>query len=168
VWTTAAALLVQLHQRDPDLPLDPELYVAVQSTREGTDDPWMGLTQPSSAQRYRSRVRALIRSLRQELRAEVRSAERRIARGDSLDKVLLRGNKRVSPLSSYIIAVRSGDSVKAADYRCDAARQHRSCPLYRPASAGLLAPDLYPVRERSIDEELVAMTRQLAPVPHLN
>jgi hypothetical protein len=168
VWSTAAALLVELHQHDPTLPLDPELFVAVQSSGLASDDPWMGLTQPSSARCYRSRVHTMIRSLRAELRAEVRWAERRIARGESLDNVLSRGKKRISALSSFIIAIRSGNLARAAKFRCDAVLQHRSCPLYRPASAQLLPPDLYPVRERSIDEELVAMTRQLAPLPHLN
>jgi hypothetical protein len=171
VWSAAAAILVQLHQEDPTLPLDPELYVAVQPIAApdlAFDDPWVGLTQPSAARRYRKRVREMIRALRAELRAEIRFAERRIARGEAIGKVLLSPHQRLSPLGCYIVALRA-DRIDLGDrFRVDAVAQHRSCPLYRVASHQWLAPELYPVPERSADEELVAMMRQLSPQIHLN
>ena len=66
VWSAAAAILVQLHQEDPTLPLDPELYVAVQpiaAPGAAFDDPWVGLTQAAAARRYRKRVREMVRGL---------------------------------------------------------------------------------------------------------
>jgi hypothetical protein len=171
VWSTAAAILVQLHQDDPTLPLDPELYVAVQPVSTpgtGFDDPWVGLTQEAASRRYRRRVREMIRDLRAELRAEVRFAERRISRGEAIAKVLLSPHQRLSPLGCYIVAIRAERRDLGERFQPDAMAQHRSCPLYRAASRQLLPPELYPVRERSADEELVAMTRHLNPQIHLN
>jgi hypothetical protein len=171
VWSTAAAILVQLHQEDPTLPIDPELYVAVQPTPApgaGFDDPWMGLTQAAAARRYRSRVREMIRELRAELRAEVRFAERRISRGEAIGTLLLSTHQRLSPLGCYIVAIRAERSDLGERFRLEAVKQHRSCPLYRAASRQLLPPQFYPVRERSADEELVAMTRHLSPQILLN
>jgi len=171
VWSTAAAILVQLHQEDPTLPLDPELYVAVQpvsTSGTGFDDPWVGLTQAAAARRYRRRVREMIRDLRAELRAEVRFAERRISRGEAIGKVLLSPHQRLSPLGCYIVTIRAERVDLGERFRLEAVEQHRSCPLYRAASRQLLPPDFYPVRERSPDEELVAMTRHLSPQVHLN
>jgi hypothetical protein len=171
VWSTAAAILVQLHQEDPSLPLDPELYVAVQpvlAPGTGFDDPWVRLTQASSARCYRRRVREMIRRLRTELRGEVRFAERRVGRGEAITKVLLSPHQRISPLGCYIAAVRADRIDLAERLRHEAVRQYRSCPLYRAASRQLLAPEFHPVRERSTDEELVAMTRHLSPQVHLN
>ena len=132
------------------------------------DDPWVGLTQAAAARRYRKRVREMIRDLRAELRAEIRFAERRIRRGEAIGKVLLSPHQRLSPLGCYIVA-RRADRIDLADhFRADAVTQHRSCPLYRVASQHWLAPELYPVSERSADEELVAMMRHLSPQTHLN
>jgi hypothetical protein len=168
VWSTAAAILVQLHEDDATLPVDPELYVAVQPVGGSFDDPWVGLTQPSATRRYRRRVRAMIRALRSELRAEVRHAERRIARGETLEKVLKTPSKRLSPLGCYIVAHRAGCPALGERFRLGAVEQHRCCPLYRAASLHLIPPELYPGRERSADEDLVAMTRQRSPQFHLN
>jgi hypothetical protein len=170
VWSTAAAVLVQLHQDDATLPVDPELYVAVQPVRAPFDDPWTELTQPSAVKRYRTRVRELIRALRSELSSEVRHAERQIGRGEAIDKVLNTPNQRLSPLSCYIVAYRAGRADLGEQFRLGAVAQHRSCPLYRAASLHLIPPESYPGRERSADEELVAMTttHQRRPQFHLN
>jgi hypothetical protein len=168
VWSTAAAILVQLHQDDATLPVDPELYVAVQPVGALFDDPWEGLTQPPAARRYRTRVREMIRALRLELRGEVRYAERRIRRGEAISKVLNNASKRLSPLGCYIVAYRAGRAALGEKFRLGAVEQHRSCPLYRAASQHLIPPEPYPGRERSVDEELVAMTRQCSPQFHLN
>ena len=131
VWSTAAAILVQLHQDDPDLPLDPELYVAVQLAGATFDDPWVGLTEAAAALRYRARVREMIRGLRAELRAEVRFAELRVNGGEAIGKLLEAPTKRLSPLGCYIVALRAGCIDLGERFRLAAVRQHRSCPLYR-------------------------------------
>jgi hypothetical protein len=159
---------MQLHQDDPMMPVDPELYVAVQPVSSPFDDPWIALTQPASGRRYRRRVRALIAGLRAELRTEVRAAQRLISRGESFDTVLLSPNKRLSPLSRYIIAMRAGHVELGERFRHEAAQQHRSCPLYRSASRPLLPPGLYPVRGQRSNEELGALTQHHSPQPHLN
>jgi hypothetical protein len=168
VWSTAASLLVQLHQDEPTIPLDPELFVAVQPDDTAFNDPWNELIQPVAVRRYRDRLRGIIRRLRAELRGEVRSAERRICRGDAIDTVFVSRGSRISPLGCYIVAVRAGCDDLAERFRVEAVKQHRSCPLYRQASLALLPVERYPVGERSVDEELVALTRHLSPQPHLN
>jgi hypothetical protein len=168
VWTTAAAILVQLHQDDPTIPLDPELFVAVQPDGTAFDDPWIGLVQPSAARHFRQRVRGMIRGLRTELRGEVRSAERRIGRGEELGTVLLMRSSQMSPLGCFIVAIRAGSDELADCFRVEAMKQHRSCPLYRQASLPLLPAECYPVRQRSFDEELVALTRHLSPQSNRN
>jgi hypothetical protein len=167
-WSTAAAILVQLHQEDPAVPLDPELYVAVQPADNSFDDPWEGLAQAAAGRRYRARVREMIGRLRAELRAEIRYAERRIARGEPAHKVLTSADKRLSPLGRYIVSMRADHGDLGERFRREAMAQHRSCPLYRAASLALLPADLYPARERSADDELVAMVHHVGHQVHLN
>lgn len=150
------------------MPLDPELYVAVQPANSLFYDPWIELTQTSSAWHYRNRVRKMIRGLRAELRSEVRSAEGRVRRGEAIVKVLLDGRKQLSPLGCFIVARRAGCDELANRFRRGAVLQHQSCPLYRPASLPLLSPEFYPVRECPADKELVALTRQSSPGILLN
>lgn len=168
VWETAATNLLQLHQEDPSLPIDPELYVAVQPDDKALADPWTELAHSSSAQRYRDRIRLMVRGLRSELRAEVRTAENRISRGEVISKVLMARSERLSPLGCYIVARRARCDELAERFRSAAIDQHRSCPLYRPASRQLLDPELYPLKERSTDDELVELTRPLLPQSSLN
>jgi hypothetical protein len=168
VWSTAAALLVQLHQADPRLPVDPELYVAVQPAGETFDDPWVALTEAAAVGRYRSQVRAMIRTLRAELLAEIRHTEQRVAAGHPLGTVLLAPSQRLSPLGRYIMARRAGCIGLSERFREGAAEQHRSCPLYRAASLDLIPPEHYPVAERSVDEEFGAMKRHLSSQVQLN
>jgi hypothetical protein len=168
VWSIAASALVQLHQEDPSIPVDPELYVAVQPVGRAFDDPWIVLVQPEAARRYRRRVREMIRGLRTELRGEIRAAERRIGLGEPLRSVLETPGGRMSALGCFIVAMRSGSERLADPFRPEAVAQHRSCPLYRQASLPLLPAEDYPVPERSFDEELVALTRQLSPQSNLN
>jgi hypothetical protein len=168
VWEAAATILVKIHRDDPLMPLDPELYVAVQAANKLFPDPWIELTQPRSEWRYRHRVRLMIRGLRAELRSEVRAVEGRIRAGESVVEALLGGAKRPSPLGCYIVARRAGCDMLAERLRPAAVRQHQSCPLYRPASLPLLPPELYPESERPADQEPVALTRQLSPEILLN
>jgi hypothetical protein len=98
----------------------------------------------------------------------VRYAERRIGRGEAIDKLLNTPSQRLSPLGCYIVAHRAGCAALGEQFRVGAVQQHQSCPLYRAASLHLIPPESYPGRERSADEELVARTRQRSPQFHLN
>jgi len=139
VWTAAAGVLLQVHCADPDrVPLDPELFVAAQPRSLLFEDPWTGLAADESARRYLRRVRRIVRGLREELRAEVRWAERRVRRGDSIATVLSSRGSRLSPLGRFLVAARAGRPDLAKRFEASARAQHRSCPLYRQASLGLL------------------------------
>src|SRR6266446_5769169 len=61
VWSAAAALLLQLHQTDPAIPLDPELFVASQPLPALWVDPWQELAQLAAAQRFHHQVHGIIR-----------------------------------------------------------------------------------------------------------
>jgi hypothetical protein len=147
VWAAAAAALLRMHRSDPTLPLDPELYVAVQPIRVSLADPWEDLTEARSAQRYRRRVHQMIRKLRDELRTEIRLAAARIGQGESVEAVLLSRTRSLSPLGRYIVAVRSGRPDLAERFRRQAHEQHQSCPLYRHACVKFLPRKAYPVLE---------------------
>lgn len=147
VWTTAAGLLLDLHRANPDMPLDPELFVAAQKLAPGGARPWIELTRPASILVYQRRVRRIVRQLRQELTSEIRHAEKQITRGRSIDTVLLQRDAKLSPLGRYLVAIRAGDHGLACELQDAAREQHRSCPLYRMAAAELVAPECYPVFE---------------------
>jgi hypothetical protein len=144
VWSAAALTLLKCQREHPALPLDPELYVASQPLEGPFPDPWEELTQPASVRRYRVRVWRIVRVLQAELRGEVGRAERQVRRGKTLEKVLSPDSPSLSPLGCYIVARRAGRADLAKRFRAEAHVQHLSCPLYRQASAGLLAPELYP------------------------
>jgi hypothetical protein len=150
VWSAAALRLWQAHVDDPRLPLDCELYVASQTIIPALSDPWSELAQPEAAARYRCRVLRIIRRLRSELRREVRRAERYIDADAGTGATSLAPNSRLSPLGCYIAAQRAGQPELANRFAAAAARQHGSCPLYRPASIPLLSADLYPVNRCSV------------------
>jgi hypothetical protein len=145
VWAVAATTLLQAHQDDPSLPLDPELFVAAQPTDSPFADPWGELTRAESVRAYRKRVRQIVRGLHDELAGEILHAERQIESGQSVGKVLLSRSRRLSPLGRYIVAHRAGRAALAKRFLHGAAEQHRACPLYRQASSGLLPAGCYPV-----------------------
>lgn len=145
VWSAASARLLEAHESDPSVPLDPELFVASQPIGPMYPDPWQELTQPVALHCYQGRVAAIVRQLHVELAGEVRRAEGLIKAGQPIVLVLNSRNRRLSPLSRFIVAQRAGRAALASRYRREAVAQHRSCPLYRQASAGLLAADSYPV-----------------------
>jgi hypothetical protein len=145
VWGVAAARLVALHQEEPDLPLDPELYVAVQVRRRPGADPWSDLARPAAAGRYRAHVRRIVRRLRRELREELRAAGRLWRDGRSVEAVAAERRADLSPLGRYLFACRHDRPDLALALRAAAAAQHASCPLYRQACRGLIAEGLYPV-----------------------
>jgi hypothetical protein len=148
VWNAAAALLLGLHQADPGLPLDPELFVAAQTRVEPIEDPWRALASAEAGRRYGRCIRLLVRQLRREIRAEVRHAERRMRRGLPLEIILDEEVRDLSPLGCYLIALREGRADLAGRFRAQARAQHQSCPLYRQAVANLIEPHDYPVPDR--------------------
>jgi hypothetical protein len=151
VWHTAALRLWEAHVSDPDrIPLDPELFVASQPISVPFSDPWAELAHRKSARRYRSSVRQIIRQLRAELKREVVAAERSVREGQEIGRILTRKIRGRSSLGSYIVARRAGRDDLADRFVAAAAAQHRSCPLYRPASLALIPAEFYP------DETLAA------------
>lgn len=168
VWTTAAALLYRIHQEEPDVPVDPELFVAVQASLPSFDDPWTELTQPAAAQSYRSRVRKIVRGLRAELRTEVSRAEERLRRGEAIDRVLASRTRTLSPLGCFLIARRAGAAGLAERFQAEALEQHRSCPLYRQASRDFLPPEEYLDTVPRATPAITSAERLAHPRSHLN
>ncbi len=148
VWAAAAAGLLMLHRNVPAMPVDPELFVAVQPER-AWGDPWADLAQEGALRRYRRHVRRIIALLRDEIRDEVRAAERRVRRGSPLAAVLSDTRGRFSALGRYVIARRAGQDDLAERLRPEAERQHRSCPLYQQACRSLLPNNAYPIPRQS-------------------
>jgi hypothetical protein len=148
VWGAAASGLLMLHRNIPSVPLDPEMFVAVQPLRTWAD-PWADLAQESALRRYRRHVRRIVSQLRSEIREEVRSAERKLRGGTSLTSVLSDSSGRISALGRYVIARRAGQDELAERLRPEAERQHRSCPLYRQACRFLLPDNTYPIPRES-------------------
>jgi hypothetical protein len=144
VWETAASGLLMLHRRVPTIPIDPELFVAVQPLREWAD-PWADVAQGSALRRYRRYVSRIVKQLRAEIEAEVRRAERRVRRGEVLGSVVTDSKGQLSALGRYVLAHRAGRDDLAERFRPEAERQHRSCPFYQQACSRLLSRKDYPL-----------------------
>jgi hypothetical protein len=129
------------------VPLDAELYVAAQPISMRYPDPWSELAQPEAARRYFKRVRQIVRQLRCELKHEIRLAERLMRQGRAIHKVLIVKSGRLSPLGCYIAALRAGQPDLAQRFVSAANAQHRSCPLYQPASLALIPHGSYPIAD---------------------
>ena len=144
VWSAGAMILWQVACEDPEIPIDPELFVASQPIKASYSDPWSCLALAEAGQRYRQRVRRIIRQLRQELKREIQRAEGLLNEGRSLAALLRARDARLSPLGLYITAQRSGRPDLAEKLRSGAVEQHKCCPLYRSASLTLMPAELYP------------------------
>jgi hypothetical protein len=144
VWSSAAVVLLRVHEADVDVPPDPELFVASQPLDGCFPDPWRELTQESAALHYRKQVRSIVRALRAEVRREIRTAERCVEAGEPLARVLNDRKRGLSPMGRYIAARRAGRLSLARRYLGAAVEQHRCCPLYRQACAGLIPAEAYP------------------------
>ncbi len=151
VWEAAAARLLEGSAGGWGVPVDPELFVAVQSRSGLTPNPWVELTQERSLEHYLKALRRIVRQLRKELRSEVRRAERRLNLGLTLDEVLATEGARISPLTCYILAHREGRYDLSMRHRAAAASQHRSCPLYRLASRAFLPSQAYPASDHMFE-----------------
>ncbi|WP_076345853.1 hypothetical protein [Paludisphaera borealis] len=156
VWTAAALVLSQVHRDHPEVPMDPELFVAAQSFDSGVVDAWSDLASPAAADAYRKRVRGIVRQLERELRREIDHAERLIRNGRPVRGVLCDRDARLSPLGRYIVARRAVRLDLAAQFETDVFAQHRSCPLYRSACLAFLPAEQYPVDETLSNTELKA------------
>jgi hypothetical protein len=141
----AATILWDAQDRNGEIPLDPELYVASQPVKGAFADPWACLAHPQAAERYVRRVRRIIRQLRSELKKEVDRAEEMMEHGHGLNRVLRGGDSRFSPLGLYITAHRAGRPDLAERLRHDVIEQHKCCPLYRSACRSLLPAKAYPI-----------------------
>lgn len=154
VWESAASRLLGATRCGSGVPVDPELFVAVQARGRLSPDPWSELTQRTSIGRYIRMLRQIICQLQRELRSEVRRAECRLHRGLTLDQVLAEEGGRLSPLACYILAHRAGRADLSSRHRPSAENQHRSCPLYRLASRSLLPSHAYPACELEANRTL--------------
>jgi hypothetical protein len=141
-------ILWQVHDDNPEIPLDPELFVASQPIAAPFGEPWASLARAEAGQRYRQNVRRIIRRLRSELRREVRRAEDELRKGRELRALIRSHGPRISPLGLYITAHRAGRADLAQRLRLAAVGQHNCCPLYRPASLTLIPAALYPSVEQ--------------------
>lgn len=144
VWNAAARALWQCRLDDPELPVDPELYVAAQGVDADSSDPWTDLASPEAMERFRRRVQAIVRQLQSELGREIRRAERSISRGREPVAVLNARDPGLSPLARYIVARKTLGEDLARRWLPGALAQHRSCPLYRNACDGFLSVAEYP------------------------
>ena len=149
----AVATLLKAHLDDEELPLDPELFVRSQAKRSRGFSPWFDLVSPAALRAYRGQVRKIVASLHNELLWEMDRAESRIADGASVSKVLIEADCKFTGLARYILAQRFHRYALSGRFLHEAAAQHRACPLYRQATVGLLAPELYP------DESLLRRSR---------
>lgn len=160
VWSAAAHNLWQVHEESPELPLDPELYVASQSVSSRFSDPWTNLTGAEAKRRFAQHVRKIVRLLHSELSQEVAIADRLMAKGIDITRIVRSRKLRLSALGCYIVVLRAGRGDLAADFHGQALEQHRSCPLYRIACSSFLPEGYYP------DEEYEA--RRPSPSPAFN
>jgi hypothetical protein len=143
VWEAAATGLLMLAESDPTIPVDAELFVAVQPVK-GWSDPWGDLASQLALMRYHREVKQIIAQLRSEIKAEMTYARKRFLSGISTTKILTDAADRLSPLGRYILAYRAGLFEMAERIRPDAERQHRACPLYQAACKGLIDDSVYP------------------------
>jgi hypothetical protein len=155
IWELAAARLLGASVIDPNVPIDPEFYVAVLAVGGNSPDPWAELTPRSSRTRYIKAVRLIIGRLRRELRSELRLAECRLIGGMSLDDLLADGNDRISSLTRYILAFHAGRFDLVIKHRAAAQRQHASCPLYRQASRPFFPNGTYPCSDVATDSHSI-------------
>ena len=145
VWESAASTLLQLSIDRPNIPIDPELFVAVVAESGSTPDPWSELTQRRSRNRYLKALRRIVGQLRRELTEELRVAARLISQGQSLDEVLDAPSLPISPLARFILAWRAGRLDLSARHRAAVENQHHSCPLYLLACRKFLPAKVYPL-----------------------
>ena len=148
VWTAAAVRLNDVSHNRVVLPIDPELFVAVQNYKSFRRDPWRELTQEGSVKTYRFAVRKIISQLKIELAAEMRWSKRFLEAGGSLDEVMAISKSRVSPITKLVLCHRQQRQDLAETIRPAAEAQHLACPLYQFAYRNLMPSLSYPDSNR--------------------
>lgn len=133
LWELVARSLIEAHRSTPWLPVDPELFVACQSTSSSPVDPWVDLATGAATRRYRRRVERMVERLLLEILGEILLARAKLEQGNSLDEILRRKKRAISPLGRYLVANLYDRDDLAERFRVDAEDQHAACPLYRAA-----------------------------------
>ena len=144
VWSTAAARLNATSRGLRSVPIDPELFVAVQNYKSFRRDPWTELAQENSANLYRQAVRRLINQLKAELREELRWSIRFMGSGGSLDNLLTTPRSKASPLTALCMFIQHNRFDLVGQVKAAAEQQHQACPLYRFACKQTIPASLYP------------------------
>lgn len=144
VWVAAAKRLLDVEHAS-SIPIDPELFVAVQDFKAFRRDPWRELTQERATRSYKVAVRGLVRQLKVELAGELRWSRRFFDAGHSLDDLLALTKSRVSPMMKLVLCLEQRRPDLACVVRPAAEAQHLSCPLYQIASRRWLSGQAYPV-----------------------
>lgn len=144
VWTAAAVRLHEIATNQASLPIDPELFVAVQNYKSFRRDPWRELTQEGASKTYLKAVRQIVRQLKIELNTELRWAHRYLATTGSFDQLLKDSKAKVSPIIKLFLCHQLNEHDREPSVRAAAEAQHLACPLYRLASKHLLPNPCYP------------------------
>lgn len=147
VWTAAASRLLDVGVNQPKLPIDPELFVAVQDYKTFRRDPWRELTQAGSSHVYRQSILQIVKQLKVELRKELRWARRYLEKEGSLDQMLACPRPKVSPLVKLLLCHQQNRPELAVLVRTAAEAQQKACPLYDLA-CNHLSLDQIPLRSK--------------------
>lgn len=160
VWIQAAHALVYLNQLDPSMPVDPELFVISRPPSRRTGDPARDLAGMNALLYYQRKVRGIVRQLRREIHDELRWIDRRLARGQALDAILIQPTQRISPLARFLAAQRNNRPDLALAFRDSALLQGDACPLYREAVRQFL-----PRTVAETDDSRQTLIEQTSPAP---
>lgn len=140
-WIRSAVALVGANMSDPQIPVDPELYIASQF---GIGEFSMPLDVDEAVERYKSSVLRTICKLREELTEELKWLTSASRRGLSVERLIRTHSRRITPLSLYIHAQRMNREDLADGLISQVLEQHEHCPLYRAASTQWLEEGRYP------------------------
>ena len=144
VWTAATLRLLEVAATRSSIPIDPELFVAVQSYKTFRRDPWCELTQEGASKTYQKAIRQIVRHLKKELSAELRWATRYLEATDSLDQLVAHPKSKASPIIKLMLCRQHDRADLAALVRNAADAQHLACPLYQSACQKLMPHEFYP------------------------
>ena len=156
VWRIAAVRLYESVASVSTLPIDPELFVAVQNYKSFRRDPWAELTQERAAKAYRLSIQQIVRQLKKELTLEICWSTRYLATTGSIDELLSLPKLKISPIVKLMLCEEHGRSDLAASYRPSAEAQHLACPLYRLACKHLVPAHHYPRPEAVMANTMAA------------
>lgn len=142
-WIQCAVALMAVNRTDSIIPLDPELFIAAQTERNGSS-PFMEADVNKAIDRYKGAILRTIRKLRQELTEELKRLSTASLRGLTVERLVRSSSRRFTPLSLYIHAHRMNREDLANELVSQVLEQHEHCPLYRFASSQWLDEGRYP------------------------